>query len=129
MATIYKKLELALDAETLWKRVADVGGISELLDGISHSAVDGNTRSCTLANGAQLTEQIISVDQTRRRVAYTITAGPLPFTFHAASMAVEAGGEGRSALTWITDVAPDELAGPLGQMIDDECRKLEARFP
>ena len=128
MATIYRKITLNLPPTTLWSQVADVAGIARLLEVVAHSEVEGQTRTCLLADGGRLQEEIIGVDDTHRRVAYTITRAPFSPTFHVASMQVDEAADGRSAFTWITDITPDELARPLGTLIDSECARLRERF-
>lgn len=128
MATINLETNLAIDAADLWRQVKDVGGVSSLLDVISESSIDGDHRSCTLADGAVLAETIISVDDDLQRVAYTITDSPFGIEAHAASMQVTDLGNGRSMFRWTTDVKPDALADALGPMLAGEVTKLEQRF-
>ncbi len=128
MASINLKATLAISADELWSQVKDVGGLSTLLDIISDSSVDGDQRSCTMADGAELSETIIGVDDEHRRVAYTITDSPFPIQVHAASMQVSDAGGGKSTFQWITDVKPDELADALGPVFAGEVSKLEQRF-
>lgn len=117
-----------LNPEQLWQRVSDVGGISGLLNVISHSELNGDQRSCTLADGAALTETIVAVDNVQRRVAYTITDSPFPLEYHAASMQVTDAGSGRSNFTWITDLKPDTLEEPFTQLMDGEMEQLKTAF-
>lgn len=128
MASINLQTTLAISPDDLWTEVANVGGLSGLLDMVTESSIDGDQRSCTLADGAELAETIVAVDDENRRVAYTITGSPFPITAHAASMQVSDAGGGKSRFQWITDVKPDELAGPLGAMLAGEVTKLEERF-
>ncbi len=128
MATIYRSVTVHLSAEDLWTRVADVGQISDLLDIVHKSSVSGDTRSCTLADGGQLTETIVGIDEEHQRVAYTITDSPFPIEFHAASMQVIDEGNGTSTLVWITDVKPDAMADGLAPMIEVNLDALGRRF-
>ena len=128
MASINLKTTLAVSADDLWAEVKDVGGISGMLEVITESSLDGDQRSCTMADGGQLSETIISIDDENKRVAYTITDSPFPIQAHAASMQVTDAGGGKSTFQWITDVKPDELAGGLGPMLSGEITNLEQRF-
>ena len=128
MATIQKEVELAVSAEELWARVSDVGGLSRLLNVVEKSSVDGDERSCVLADGAELSEAIVAVDDALRRVAYTITAGPFPLEFHAASMQVSDAGGGRSTFCWTTDLKPDSLAEPFDGLMGAEVAQLGERY-
>lgn len=128
MATVEKKIELAISAEELWSKVRDVGGLAQLLDVVEDSKVEGDRRLCTLADGAELSETVVSVDDALRRVAYTITAGPFPIEFHAAAMEVGDAGEGRSTFRWIADVKPDKLAEVFDGLMGAEVAQLGERY-
>jgi hypothetical protein len=128
MASINLETKLGVGPDELWAQVKDVGGVSNLLGIITESSLDGDQRSCTMADGAQLSETIISIDDDNRRVAYTITDSPFPIEAHAASMQVSDAGDGTSHFQWITDVKPDELADALGPMLAGEISNLETRF-
>lgn len=117
MATIHLETELAIPSDQLWATVRDVGNISGMLNIIAESSLDGDQRSCTLGDGAALTETILAVDDDNRRMAYTITDSPFPIEAHAASMQVFDAGNGRSTFRWITDIKPDALADGLGPML------------
>jgi hypothetical protein len=123
MASIYKELQVAMSPEELWERVKDVGNISRLFPNVIPSSEldENNARSCTLADGSQLTERIVAVDDEHRRVAYTITQAPMPLTHHHASMQVypETGG---SRFVWITDFLPGEAG--LGEALEAATRDL-----
>ncbi len=127
MATINVSTTLAVPADQLWATVKDVGGVSGMLDVITESSLAGDTRSCTMADGGQLTETILSVDDEHRRVAYTITDSPFPIEAHAASMQVTDAGGGRSTFQWITDVKPDAMADGLRPLMEGEIAQLEKR--
>lgn len=128
MATINLQTTLKVSPNDLWARVKDVGAISDLLDVITDSSLDGHVRSCTMANGAQLDETILSIDDEHRRVAYSITTSPFPIEVHASSMQVSDAGRGKSTFQWITDIKPDELADTLAPMLKGEITQLEGHY-
>ncbi len=128
MATIHLETELAVAPADLWASVKDVGGVSGLLNIIAESSLDGDQRSCTLGDGASLTETILAVDDDNRRVAYTITDSPFPIEAHAASMQVFDAGDGRSTFRWITDIKPDALADGLGPMLAGAVSGMEEQY-
>lgn len=123
MATIVKEIPLSVSAEAAWERVSDVGNIASLISFIGTSELDGNTRVCTLQDGAQLNEKIVSVDTSLRRVVYTITDAPMPMDFHAASMEVKNDGAA-SKLVWTVDVLPNETMEHLEPMVDQACADI-----
>ncbi len=128
MATIYLETELAVGPDKLWASLRNVGAVSELLNIVAESSVTGDQRSCTMADGAVLTETILGVDEDNRRVAYTITDSPFPIEVHAASMQVLDAGKGRSTFRWITDVKPDALAEGLSPMLAGAITGMEEQY-
>ncbi len=128
MATINLQTTLKVSPDELWARVRDVGALSDMLDVITDSSLDGYKRSCTMADGGQLDELILSIDDEHRRVAYSITASPFPIEVHAASMQVSDARRGKSTFQWITDIKPDELADALTPMLEGEIAQLEKHY-
>ncbi|MPZ63497.1 MAG: SRPBCC family protein [Propionibacteriales bacterium] len=127
MASIYKEVHVEMAADELWSKVRDVGAIDRLLPNLLTGSTlkEDNVRVCGLPDGGELREQIIAIDDERRRVAYTITEGPAPLTHHHASMQVFADGSG-ATLVWITDFRPDDAADAFGQAMDAAGKDLEA---
>ncbi|MDX2019039.1 MAG: SRPBCC family protein [Deltaproteobacteria bacterium] len=128
MATIYLETSVNLPADQLWQKVADVGGISNLLDIIMESSCEGDTRTCVTADGGKLKETILGIDHQNRRVAYTITESPFGLQFHAASMQVLDQGNGKSSLRWITDIKPDAAADMMGPIFKGELEKVAKKY-
>lgn len=127
MVAIVKEISLPLSTDALWDKVARVGEIHQFMPMITDCRLDGDQRFCTLGDGAELEERVLSIDNAHRRVGYTITKAPFPFEFHSASMQVTADGDG-ARLTWITDVKPDDLAGQLGPMFDQALQGLKEKW-
>lgn len=118
MTTIYKDIPIEAAADRVWAAVREVGEVHKCLAAgfVVDCRREGEARVVTFANGMVARELIVGIDEQNRRVAYSVVEGRA--THHNASMQVFANGEGRSRLVWITDVLPDELAGPLGGMIE-----------
>ena len=91
--------------------MSDAGGISTWFPGIEQSSAFGSTRSCTLAGGMQLEEDIVNVDDALRRFQYRITAG-MPVEHHLGTVDVLEDGEGHSLVVYSTEVTPDAIADP-----------------
>jgi hypothetical protein len=72
----------------------------------------------TFATGAVVREQVVDLDDRDRRFVYAVVDGALPFRHHQATMQVVATGDASSRIVWITDLLPDELADPVGQLMD-----------
>ncbi len=127
MTAIVKEINLPLSADALWEKIADVGEINRFRPLITACRLDGDTRFCTMANGAEIEEIITSIDSEHRRVGYTISKAPFPFDFHSGSMQVTPDDDG-SRLVWITDIKPDELAGQLGPLLDQAVQGIKEKW-
>jgi len=107
--------------------VSDAGGISTWFPGIKQSSASGSTRSCTLAGGMQLKEDIVNVDDALRRFQYRITAG-MPVEHHLGTVDVLADGEGQSLVAYSTEVTPDAIADLMGPSIEGGLQGLKAHL-
>jgi hypothetical protein len=121
MASIIRETVIDADPADVWTALADFAAVHErLVPGfVVESVLDGpRSRVVTFFNGAVAREVLVGIDDDARRLAYTVTDGPLPATHHNASAQVVAEGGGRSRFVWITDVLPDELAAGIGELMD-----------
>ncbi|MFL6239837.1 MAG: SRPBCC family protein [Actinomycetes bacterium] len=127
MATVRRTFEVAAQAESVWDAVRDVGNVhTRLAPGVvSDCRLDGRTRRVTFANGLVLTEQIVTIDDTARRLAYTSVSGST--THHHASVEVLPRDTG-SRVVWTTDLIPDDLADMVGGLMDAGVAAMSAVF-
>ena len=118
MASIRKDILIEASPETVWAAVRDVGAVHKrLVPGlVTDVRLDGDARVVTFASGKTVRELIVDIDDTNRRLAYAAVGGLS--RHHHASMQVYAEGEQRSRLVWITDVLPNEVAGPIGALVE-----------
>ncbi len=118
MATIHRDIHLQSDPATVWDAVRDVGAAHvRLTPGVlTATEFDGHARLVTFADGWQVREVIVDVDDDRQRLAYAVVDGV--FTHHHASMEVAADGEGRSRLVWTTDLLPHDAAPTVEAFVD-----------
>ena len=117
MASITKDIPLAVDAATAWAAIRDVGHPHLVFRGVLTDArLDGDDRIVTFANGMVVRERIVDVDDTARRLAYSVVDGP--FTHHHATFAVTAEPDGSSRLTWVADLLPDDVAPMVDGLMD-----------
>ena len=110
MPTIHHEILIGLASEKVWDAVRDVANLHvRLVPGfvvatemLSQTATP--TRRVTFANGAVLDEAIVSIDDARQRLVWSITS----LEHHNGAMQVfdAAGG---SHVTWTADVLPAEL--------------------
>ena len=80
--------------------------------------LDGDSRLVTFANGRSFASGL-STSTIARRLAYAVVDWRT--THHNASFQVTPDGDGRSRLTWITDLLPDSLADLVGGFVDRGC--------
>lgn len=78
--------------------------------------LDGTVRTVTFANGFAVREQIVSIDDELRRLAYTSIGGRA--SHHNAYFQVFAVPGGGSRIAWVTDLLPDEMREPIAQMVE-----------
>jgi len=111
MATVISEATLEAPADRAWALLRDSGRADRAFPGVLVAArLDGSIREVTFANGTVVREQIVTLDEARRRIAYAVVGGR--FSHHAASMQIEPDGAGRCRFAWVSDFLPDE-AEPL----------------
>jgi len=125
MASISKDIVIDAPAGHVWDAIRDIGAIhTRLAQGfVLDTRLDGDARVVTFAGGTVVRERIIDVDDRRRRLAYSIIEGRP--TYHRASFQVYADGEHRSRVVWLADLLPDDLAGPIGSMMEQGCAAMK----
>jgi hypothetical protein len=110
-------VRIARPADDVWQVVSDAAGISAWFPGIEHATTADGTRSCTLAGGHELHEDVVNVDGELRRFQYRITAG-LPVEHHLGTVDVLEDGPQGSLVVYSTEITPDELAPMIGPSIE-----------
>ncbi|QPF75216.1 SRPBCC family protein [Roseateles sp. DAIF2] len=124
MASLYDEILIEVPADMAWSALRDLGALhTRLAVGFVTDCrleADGAARQVTFANGMQAREQIIAVDEARRRIVWSAAGGRL--THHNASAQVleddDAATPGRRChLVWIADLLPHEMAPPIAAML------------
>lgn len=118
MASIYKEISLNVSPAAVWDVVRDIGAVHTRFtpEFVVDTAMDGEDRIVTFANGLVAREVIVDLDETRRRLAYSVRSERL--SHHNASFQVLADGAG-SRLVWIADVLPASAGETVGAMMED----------
>ena len=118
MATIRKDIPLRAPAERVWDVIRDVGAIhTRLAPGfVVDTRIEEGARVVTFANGLVARELIVTIDDEAKRLVYSVVGGAA--THHNASFQVIPTADGQTSLVWITDILPDNVATPLGAMVD-----------
>ena len=117
MASIRREIAVTASAAQVWDAVRDVGAVHERLAPgfVTDTKMDGDARIVTFGNGLVARELIIDVDDTARRLVWSVVGGRM--THHNASLQIFEDGE-RSRVVWIADLLPSDLAGTIAGMID-----------
>jgi len=118
MASIRREVVIEAALEMVWDAIRDVGALhTRLVSGfVVDCRLEGDARIVTFANGMVARELIVTIDNESRRLVWSAVGGS--FTHHNASVQVFAQGDRQSRVVWIADLLPNELAGPIGAMID-----------
>ncbi len=125
MASIRKDIPIKARPEGVWEALRDVGAVHQRLAPgfVVDTRLEGDARIVTFANGIVARELLVDIDDTAPRVAYAVVGGRM--THHNASFQVFAEGDGRSRLVWIADLLPNDMAGPIGAMMEQGARVMK----
>src|SRR5262245_363935 len=117
MATIHREIEIRRSKESVWEAIRDVGAIHKrLVPGfVIDCKLEGDWRTVTFANGMVVRELIVSVDDSTCRHSWAARGEPL--THYNASVQVFSAGADKCRVVWIADLMPNEVAEPIGNMI------------
>jgi hypothetical protein len=92
---------------------------------VTGTTLEGTVRTVTFGNGMVVKEQILSLNDDTRRIAYRAVGGGA--THHNASLQVIPTSERASRLVWITDLLPAEMQAPVARvMVPDPNRHCPA---
>ena len=118
MASIHREIAVAAAPERVWDAIRDVGAIhTRLAPGfVTDTKMDGDARMVTFGNGMVARELIITVDDSARRLVWSVVGGRM--THHNASLQVFPGGDNSCRVVWIADLLPNDIAGVIAGMIE-----------
>jgi hypothetical protein len=118
MASIRKEILIKARPEDVWAAVRDVGALHQrLVPGfVIDCRMDGEARIVTFGNGMVVRELLVDLDDQARRLSWAAVGGRL--SHHNASIQVFGDAQGSSRALWIADLLPNELAGPIGEMME-----------
>ena len=115
MATLHNEIHIEARPEAVWDAARDPGALhTRLVPGfVVDTRLEGNVRIVTFGNGFVAREPIISVDDQRRRLAWTAVGGRT--THYNAVLEVLADDSG-TRVVWTIDLLPDEMAAPVSAL-------------
>jgi carbon monoxide dehydrogenase subunit G len=113
MASSHREISIDAKADVVWDAVRDVGALhTRLVPGfVVDTRLEQDARVVTFGNGMVVREPILSVDDARRRLAWSAVGGAT--THYNASLQVFAEGAG-SRVVWTADFLPHTLADTIG---------------
>ena len=125
MASIRKEIVIEASPKRVWDAVRDVGAVHERLAPgfVVDTRLEAGARVVTFANGLVARELIVDIDDAARRLVWSVVEGRP--THHNGSLQVFAEEGGRSRVVWIADLLPNDLAGPIGGMMEQGMRAMK----
>lgn len=129
MPTVHHEIEIAVSPEQVWDSVREVGALHvRLVPGfvvntemLAHA--DAPKRRVTFANGVVLDEVIISIDDQRRRLVWSITS----VQHHNGALQI-IDSNGASRVTWTADVLPADLAEQFSPLMAQGLQTMKAHL-
>jgi carbon monoxide dehydrogenase subunit G len=117
MASIHREVRIEAAPETVWDALRDVGALHQRLAPgfVTDVRLEEGARVVTFGNGLVARELIVDLDDSARRLVWSVVGGKM--THHNASAQVFADGEG-SRFVWIADLLPHEVAPAIAAMMD-----------
>lgn len=111
MATVRKEFTSPRSAGEVWDKLRKFEAVHELAPGFvaSTEMEPSGARVVTFANGMNVREWLVSVDDDARRLVYAILDHP-KYTHYSAAAQVFEEGTG-SRFVWTVDFLPDDMAG------------------
>lgn len=131
MATIHETIAIDAPPDRVWALAGEPAIIDRWLPALSSSRLDGDERSCTMVDGARLTERIVERDDSERYYAYEIMDSPMPLASYRSVLAVQGYGA-QSHVSWsatfeaLDSAASDELERAFSRIYRDGLESLRS---
>ena len=127
MASIHKDIPIDAHPDRVWAAVRDFGAVHRLAPGfVVDTKLEDGARIVTFANGSVAREMLVDCDEARRRLVYAIASERV--THYSASVQVFDAGPGRSQLSWIVDVLPNDIAPYISGQMDLGVQAMQKAF-
>ena len=123
MASIYCDIAIDRPADSAWGALRQYDAAAQLFAGVLVDCrCSGNVREVTFANGAKITEHLVTLDDARRRLVYTVRQEA--YAHHSASMQIVPESAG-CRFIWISDFLPDQIAAQVGPLMNAGSQALK----
>jgi carbon monoxide dehydrogenase subunit G len=110
-------------ADAVWAVIGDFGGIGDWMPGIDSCRVDGDDRILEMM-GMEITERLVSKDDSGRVLTYSITKGA-PVESHQSIITITPTGA-TSHVTWDVDATPDEMSEVMATIYQQSLEALKS---
>ena len=127
MATIVKEINLNARARDVWAALKDFQAVHRRVAPgfLTASRPDGdNARIVTFANGTSAREILVSADDERRRLVYSISPNER-LAHHNASAQVFPEGDAACRFVWTADLLPDAIAPYVSGQMDEGLKAMK----
>jgi hypothetical protein len=125
MASIRKEIVIASDVDTVWEAVRSFGALDQMATGfVTDCRLEGTDRLVTFFTGTVLRERLITIDDTRRRLVWSIVDGP--YQHHNGSVELFEHAGGGTRFEWTSDLLPDALEAVTAGMMDQGLAAIHA---
>jgi carbon monoxide dehydrogenase subunit G len=98
MPTFIEMIDVAVDPDTAWRVLGDLGAVDRWIPGITKVELAGMSRVCTFADGRTQREAILDYSPATRSYRYTIDGG-LPVADNRGRFTVKPTGNG-ARIVW-----------------------------
>ncbi len=106
-------------AQEVWETLRDFDGVDEYLPSVASCAVEGSgigaRRVCTLQDGSRVFERLVTIDEQKRTLRYSVTQSQLPFESYLGTITVRDLGERKCRIDWSSTFDP--IGMPEAQVI------------
>jgi hypothetical protein len=128
MAHIHKEIHVNTSPEAVWDALRDWGAVHErLVPGfVVDTKLDGEDRIVTFFNGLMVRELLVDLDESARRLAWSLREGP--YSHHNGVAQVFENGSGGTRFVWTVDLLPHDAAERTGQMMDRGLASIKRKF-
>jgi uncharacterized protein YndB with AHSA1/START domain len=118
MASIRTETTIDASPDEVWDALRDWGALhTRLVPGfVTDVRLDGPDRIVTFFNGATVREVLVTLDDTARRLVWSIVDGP--YTHHNGAAQVLLDADGSTRFVWTADLLPDATAERTKEMME-----------
>jgi uncharacterized protein YndB with AHSA1/START domain len=118
MASIRTETTIDASPDEVWDALRDWGALhTRLVPGfVTGVRLEGPDRIVTFFNGATVREVLVTLDDTARRLVWSIVDGP--YTHHNGAAQVLLDADGSTRFVWTADLLPDATAERTKEMME-----------